>query len=110
MIANGLDLKSGDEVVTTDQNTPEVSADGSYAVNVMVSSSNKFPWRPRLPRAQIPLARVSSPRDAQLAAGITTFSFNGQPGGTCRTHFGSERFAFAPKVGAEVCACPRICM
>ena len=30
--------------------------------------------------AHIPLARVSSPRDAQLAAGITTFSFNGQPG------------------------------
>lgn len=30
--------------------------------------------------AQIPLARVASPTDARLAAGITTFSFNGQPG------------------------------
>lgn len=30
--------------------------------------------------SQIPLARVSSPGDARLAAGITTFSFNGQPG------------------------------
>ena len=30
--------------------------------------------------ARIPLARVSSPGDARLAAGITTFSFNGQPG------------------------------
>ncbi|MEQ1693769.1 MAG: aminotransferase class V-fold PLP-dependent enzyme [Gemmatimonas sp.] len=30
--------------------------------------------------AQIPLARVVSPTDARLAAGITTFSFNGQPG------------------------------
>ena len=30
--------------------------------------------------ARIPLARVSSPSDARLMAGITTFSFNGQPG------------------------------
>ncbi|MBL0171770.1 MAG: aminotransferase class V-fold PLP-dependent enzyme [Gemmatimonadaceae bacterium] len=30
--------------------------------------------------ARIPLARVASPGDARLAAGITTFSFNGQPG------------------------------
>ena len=30
--------------------------------------------------SQIPLARLSSPGDARLAAGITTFSFNGQPG------------------------------
>jgi isopenicillin-N epimerase len=30
--------------------------------------------------SRIPLARVSSPGDARLAAGITTFSFNGQPG------------------------------
>ena len=30
--------------------------------------------------ARVPLARVSSPSDARLMAGITTFSFNGQPG------------------------------
>jgi selenocysteine lyase/cysteine desulfurase len=30
--------------------------------------------------AQIPLTRMSSPVHPQLAAGITTFSFNGQPG------------------------------
>ena len=30
--------------------------------------------------AQIPLARLTSPADPRLAAGITTFSFNGQPG------------------------------
>jgi isopenicillin-N epimerase len=30
--------------------------------------------------ARIPLAQVSSPADPRLAAGITTFSFNGQPG------------------------------
>ncbi len=30
--------------------------------------------------SHVPLARVSSPGDARLAAGITTFSFNGQPG------------------------------
>ncbi len=30
--------------------------------------------------ARIPLARITSPTDARLAAGITTFSFNGQPG------------------------------
>ncbi|MBP6774558.1 MAG: aminotransferase class V-fold PLP-dependent enzyme [Gemmatimonadaceae bacterium] len=30
--------------------------------------------------ATIPLARVASPPDARLAAGITTFSYNGQPG------------------------------
>ncbi len=30
--------------------------------------------------SRIPLARVSSPADDRLAAGITTFSFNGQPG------------------------------
>lgn len=30
--------------------------------------------------ARIPLARVASPTDARLSAGITTFSFNGQPG------------------------------
>ena len=30
--------------------------------------------------ARIPLARVASPLDERMAAGITTFSFNGQPG------------------------------
>jgi selenocysteine lyase/cysteine desulfurase len=30
--------------------------------------------------SRVPLARVSSPVDPRLAAGITTFSFNGQPG------------------------------
>ena len=30
--------------------------------------------------SHVPLARVSSPGDVRLAAGITTFSFNGQPG------------------------------
>ncbi len=30
--------------------------------------------------ARIPLARVSSPTDPRLISGITTFSFNGQPG------------------------------